>query len=394
MSSKMTSEFDALLGDVGVERFLSEYWQRKPLLIRQAIPDYKSPLEPDELAGLSLEEEVESRIVLKNGAHPWELRRGPFGEDAYKTLPEQDWTLLVQAVDQFVPEVAELLSRFRFLPSWRIDDVMISYATPGGGVGPHFDNYDVFLLQAEGKRRWRIGQHCTSESPLQDNPDLRILRDFECQDEWVLEPGDMLYIPPGVAHDGIAETDCLTYSIGFRAPSHQEILVHFTDYLAHQLSEDVRYSDAGLKQPQDPAAIDPESIDRLQQSILQLVENREALATWFGRHMTEVKYPELAQSYIDDEADLQGGLNEGYALIHNPSVRLAYRITEGGEVQVFASGEHCTVAGELLPLVQLICNQSYLTPEALDSWHEDAQAIELLEQLFAKGYLLMERDDE
>jgi len=394
MSSKMTSDFDALLGDVGVERFLSEYWQRKPLLIRQAIPGYESPVEPDELAGLSLEEEVESRIVLKNGEHPWELRRGPFGDDAYKTLPEQDWTLLVQAVDQFVPEVAELLNRFRFLPSWRIDDVMISYATPGGGVGPHFDNYDVFLLQAQGKRRWRIGQHCTSESPVQDNPDLRILRDFECQQEWVLEPGDMLYIPPGIAHDGIAETDCVTYSIGFRAPSHQEILVHFTDYLAHQLSEDARYSDAGLKQPEDPAAIDPESIDRLQQSILQLVQDKEALATWFGRHMTEVKYPELAQSYIDDDADLLAALNEGYAVIHNPSVRLAYRITAAGEVQVFASGEHCTVSGELLPLVQLICNQNYVTPEALAPWHENAQAIELLEQLFAKGYLLMERDDE
>ncbi|HDY99515.1 MAG TPA: cupin domain-containing protein [Pseudomonas sabulinigri] len=390
----MSSEFDALLGDVGVERFLSEYWQRKPLLIRQAIPDYSSPVEPDELAGLSLEEEVESRIIIKNGSHPWELRRGPFSDEDYKQLPEQDWTLLVQAVDQFVPEVAELLQRFRFLPSWRVDDVMISYATPGGGVGPHFDNYDVFLLQVEGKRRWRVGQHCTSESALQDNPDLRILREFECQDEWVLEPGDMLYIPPGIAHDGIAETDCLTYSIGFRAPSHQEVLVHFTDYLAHQLSEDVRYSDAGLKQPQDPAAIDPESIDRLQQSILELVQNKEALATWFGRHMTEAKYPELAQNYIDDDADLLAGLNAGYGLIHNPCVRLAYRVTESSEIELFASGEHCRVPGELKALVQLICNQSYLSPEALEQWQQDAGAIELLEQLLDKGYLLLERDDE
>lgn len=390
----MSSEFDALLGDVGVERFLREYWQRKPLLIRQAIPGYSSPIEPDELAGLSLEEEVESRIVIKNGGHPWELRRGPFADDDYKALPEQDWTLLVQAVDQFVPDVAELLKRFHFLPSWRIDDVMISYATPGGGVGPHFDNYDVFLLQAEGKRRWRIGQHCNSTSALQDNPDLRILRNFECQDEWVLEPGDMLYIPPGFAHDGIAETDCMTYSIGFRAPSHQEILVHFTDYLASELSEDARYSDAGLKQPQDPAAIDEESVDRLQRSILELVQNREALATWFGRHMTETRYPELAQSYIDDEADLLEGLNAGIALLHNPSIKLAYRVAADGSVQLFASGEHCTVPGALLPLVQQICNQSYLTPQALEQWHENAEAIELLEQLLAKGYLLLEGDDE
>ncbi|MEH6492648.1 cupin domain-containing protein [Halopseudomonas sp.] len=390
----MKSEFDALLGDVGVEVFLRDYWQRKPLLIRQAIPGYTSPIEPNELAGLSLEEEVESRIILKNGTHPWQLLNGPFGDDDYKTLPERDWTLLVQAVDQFVPEVAELLQRFHFLPSWRLDDVMISYATPGGGVGPHFDNYDVFLLQAEGKRRWRVGQHCNIDSPLQSNPDLRILRDFECQDEWVLEPGDMLYIPPGVAHDGIAETDCLTFSIGFRAPSHQELLVHFTDYLAHQLTDDARYSDAGRKQPQDPAAIDQETIDHLQQSILQLVEDKEALATWFGRHMTEARYPDLAQSYIDEEADLLDGLNAGYALLHNPSIRLAYRVAAGGQVQLFASGEHCSVPEALLPLVQLICNQRYLSPETLEPWHQEPEAIELLEQLFAKGYLLLERDDE
>ncbi|MEH6566732.1 MAG: cupin domain-containing protein [Halopseudomonas sp.] len=390
----MTSEFDALLGDVGVERFLREYWQRKPLLIRQAIPGYSSPIEPNELAGLSLEEEVESRIVLKDGEHPWQLRRGPFADEDYQQLPEKDWTLLVQAVDQFVPEVADLLQRFRFLPTWRLDDVMISYATPGGGVGPHFDNYDVFLLQAEGQRRWRIGQHCSSESPLQDNPDLRILRDFDCQDEWVLEPGDMLYIPPGVAHDGVAETDCLTFSIGFRAPSYQEVLVHFTDYLAHQLNDDARYSDAGLKQPQDPAAIDPEAVDRLQQSLLALVQDKEALATWFGRHMTETRYPELMQSYIDEDADLRAGLSEGQALLHNPSVRLAYRVAANDQIQVFASGEHCAVPSRLLALVQLICNQAYLAPQSLEQWHQDDEAMELLEQLLDKGYLLLERDDE
>ena len=293
----MTIEFDSLFGDIGVDRFLAEYWQRKPLLIRQAIPGFESQIETNELAGLSLEEEVESRIILKEGSHPWELRQGPFPDDTYQQLPERDWTLLVQAVDQFVPEVADLLAQFRFLPSWRVDDIMISYATPGGGVGPHYDNYDVFLLQGHGKRRWRIGQQCSEDSPLLENPDLRILAEFDCQDEWVLEPGDMLYIPPGVAHDGVAETDCMTYSIGFRAPSHAEILVHFTDYLAHHLSDDQRYGDAGVNRPSDPAAIDPAAIDRLQQSVLRLVSDKEALATWFGRHMTEAKYPELAQAY-------------------------------------------------------------------------------------------------
>ncbi|MEO1818957.1 cupin domain-containing protein [Pseudomonas sp.] len=390
----MTIEFDSLFGDIGVDRFLAEYWQRKPLLIRQAIPGFESPIEPNELAGLSLEEEVESRIILKEGSHPWELRQGPFPDDTYQQLPERDWTLLVQAVDQFVPEVADLLAQFRFLPSWRVDDIMISYATPGGGVGPHYDNYDVFLLQGHGKRRWRIGQQCSEDSPLLENPDLRILAEFDCQDEWVLEPGDMLYIPPGVAHDGVAETDCMTYSIGFRAPSHAEILVHFTDYLAHHLSDDQRYGDAGVNRPSDPAAIDPAAIDRLQQSVLRLVSDKEALATWFGRHMTEAKYPELAQAYAGEPEPLADLLNAGIGLEPNPAVRLAYWEAADGSLRLFANGEHCAVGPALLPLVQLICNQRYLPAELLLGWTQEEDAQQLLEQLVAKGFLLMERQDE
>ncbi|MAC99224.1 cupin [Pseudomonas abyssi] len=390
----MTIEFDSLFGDIGVDRFLAEYWQRKPLLIRQAIPGFESPIEPNELAGLSLEEEVESRIILKEGSHPWELRQGPFPDDTYQQLPERDWTLLVQAVDQFVPEVADLLAQFRFLPSWRVDDIMISYATPGGGVGPHYDNYDVFLLQGHGKRRWRIGQQCSEDSPLLENPDLRILAEFDCQDERVLEPGDMLYIPPGVAHDGVAETDCMTYSIGFRAPSHAEILVHFTDYLAHHLSDDQRYGDAGVNRPSDPAAIDPAAIDRLQQSVLRLVSDKEALATWFGRHMTEAKYPELAQAYAGEPEPLADLLNAGIGLEPNPAVRLAYWEAADGSLRLFANGEHCAVGPALLPLVQLICNQRYLPAELLLGWTQEEDAQQLLEQLVAKGFLLMERQDE
>src|SRR5690606_35155678 len=183
----MSLSVTTLPGGMSAEEFLRDYWQKKPLLIRQAFPDFESPLSADELAGLSLEEEVESRIVLELGATPWELRHGPFTEDDYRTLPERDWTLLVQAVDQFVPEVAELLQAFRFLPSWRLDDVMISYAAPGGSVGPHFDSYDVFLLQTQGHRRWKIGQMCEADSPLLEHPDLRILSEFEQQQEWVLE---------------------------------------------------------------------------------------------------------------------------------------------------------------------------------------------------------------
>lgn len=390
----MTLSVSTLPGGMSADEFLRDYWQKKPLLIRRAFPNFESPLSADELAGLSLEEEVESRIVLEHGAQPWELRRGPFSEQDYRSLPERDWTLLVQAVDQFIPEVAELLRDFRFLPSWRVDDLMISYAAPGGSVGPHFDNYDVFLLQTHGHRRWKVGQLCDSTSPLLEHPDLRILSQFEQQDEWVLEPGDMLYLPPRLAHYGIAEDECMTWSVGFRAPSHAEILTHFTDFLSQYLSDEQRYSDAGMNRPADPARIDEQTVERLQRLILDAVQDREALGTWFGRYMTEPRYPEHIQPQDDSAELLAQALDNGYGLIHNPSARLAWRQEQDSYLMLFASGEHCLLPTRLLPLVQLICNQDYLGAEELLPWHNDADARELLEQLLSKGDLLLETDEE
>lgn len=389
----MSLSVTTLPGGMSAEEFLRDYWQKKPLLIRQAFPEFESPLSADELAGLSLEEEVESRIVLEQGATPWELRHGPFTEDDYRTLPERDWTLLVQAVDQFVPEVAELLQAFRFLPSWRLDDVMISYAARGGSVGPHYDNYDVFLLQGHGHRRWKVGQPCGPDSPLLPHPDLRILSDFEQQDEWLLGPGDMLYLPPGLAHYGIAEDACMTYSIGFRAPSHGEILTHFSDFLSQYLGDHQRYSDAGLSLPADPAQIDDQTVERLQRLILELVQDKEALGTWFGRYMTEPRFPEMITAQELDESLLNDALDQGYGLVRNPSARLAWRQESNEYLMLFASGEHCLLPTRLLPLVQLICNQDYLDADQLGSWRADGEAVLLLEQLLGKGDLLLEEDE-
>lgn len=390
----MSLSVSTLPGGMSAEEFLRDYWQKKPLLIRQAFPDFESPLSADELAGLSLEEEIESRIVLEHGATPWELRRGPFTEQDFRSLPERDWTLLVQAVDQFIPEAAALLREFRFLPSWRVDDLMVSYAAPGGSVGPHFDNYDVFLLQTYGRRRWKVGQMCSAESPLLAHPDLRILSQFELQEEWVLEPGDMLYLPPRLAHYGIAEDECMTWSVGFRAPSHAEILTHFTDFLSQYLSDEQRYSDADIARPTDPAQIDEQTVERLQQLILDAVQDREALGTWFGRHMTEPRYPELIEPQEISAQLLGQALADGYGLVHNPSARLAWRQEQDSYLMLFASGEHCVLPTRLLPLVQLICNQDYLGAEALQPWYSDADARELLEQLLSKGDLLFEGDED
>ncbi|WP_145128286.1 cupin domain-containing protein [Pseudomonas sp. URMO17WK12:I11] len=375
-----------LLGGITAREFMRDYWQKKPLLVRQAFPDFISPIDPDELAGLALEDEVESRIVLEHGAHPWEMRRGPFNEDTFAELPEKDWTLLVQAVDQFVPEVAELLENFRFLPSWRIDDVMISFATPGGSVGPHFDNYDVFLLQGHGQRNWKIGQMCDSDSALLEHSDLRILADFEKSDEWTLEPGDMLYLPPRLAHYGVAVDDCLTYSVGFRAPSAAEVLTHFTDFLGQFLPDEERYSDADAEPVSDPHQIQHDALDRLKALLDKHMGDKDLLLTWFGQFMTEPRYPEQIVGEALSEQELLNALQQGAILIRNPSARMAWSEFES-DLLLFASGRSCPLPGKLRDLLKLVCAADALHSENLGQWLQDEDALMLIQQLVKQGSL-------
>ncbi|WP_416363172.1 JmjC domain-containing protein [Pseudomonas sp. NFX183] len=375
-----------LLGGITAREFLRDYWQKKPLLIRQAIPDFESPIDADELAGLALEEEVESRLVIEHGERPWELRRGPFAEDAFSTLPEREWTLLVQAVDQFVPEVAELLEHFRFLPSWRIDDVMISFAAPGGSVGPHFDNYDVFLLQAQGKRNWKIGQMCNSESPLLQHADLRMLAEFEQSEEWVLEPGDMLYLPPRLAHFGIAEDDCMTYSVGFRAPSAAEVLTHFTDFLSQYLTDEERYTDADAQPASDPHQIQGDALDRLKSLLAEHMSDERMLLTWFGQFMTEPRYPELVAGEELGEEDFVNSLEGGAILVRNPSARMAWSEVDD-DVLLFASGQSRYLPGKLRELLKLVCSADALHSENLGEWLADEDGRDLLCELVKQGSL-------
>ncbi|MDH0893990.1 MULTISPECIES: cupin domain-containing protein [unclassified Pseudomonas] len=375
-----------LLGGLTPREFLRDYWQQKPLLVRQAIPGFESPISADELAGLALEEEVESRLVLEHGEHPWELRRGPFAEDAFSKLPERDWTLLVQAVDQFVPEVAEVLKDFGFLPSWRIDDLMISFAAPGGSVGPHFDNYDVFLLQAEGERRWKIGQMCDADSKLLQHADLRILADFEQTDEWVLEPGDMLYLPPRLAHYGIAENDCMTYSVGFRAPSAAEVLTHFTDFLAQFLPDEERYSDAGMAPASDPHQIQQDALDRLKALLTEHMGDQRLLLTWFGQFMTEPRYPELVSGAEIGEEEFLAILQDGAVLVRNPSARLAWSEVDVGLV-LFASGQSRLLPPHLRELLRLVCAADALHGENLAPWLADEDGRTLVRELVQQGSL-------
>jgi 50S ribosomal protein L16 3-hydroxylase len=289
-----------LLNGLTPAQFLAEYWQKKPLLIKNAIPHFTGLLSPDELAGLACEDEVQSRIVkYKKGK--WFAEHGPFDEDDFANLAENptaenNWTLLVQSVNHHLTEGAALLQLFDFIPHARLDDLMVSYAPNGGGVGPHFDSYDVFLLQGQGKRIWRISEQ--TDLSLVEGAPLRILQNFDTSQEWLLEAGDMLYLPPHLAHWGIAVSDgtinCMTYSIGFRAPKNQEIATEFLGFMQDQLNQDKLvldgiYQDTDLKLQDHAAEIGKEMIAKVSENLQKIEWSNEVIAEFIGTYLSEPK---------------------------------------------------------------------------------------------------------
>ena len=235
-----------LLGGLSPRVFLERHWQKRPLFVRGALPRFRDPVTPERLFALAGDPDVESRLVrVRGGRRPYERTDGPQDSDRLRRLSKKDWTLLVQGVDRYVPAVARLLRHFSFIPRWRIDDVMVSFAVAGGTVGPHVDNYDVFLIQGRGRRRWQV-QH-RPDRALRRGLELRVLRRFEPDAEQVLGPGDMLYVPPGIAHYGIALEECLTYSVGFRAPSHRTLVALAAERLIASIPEDRLYADPELQ---------------------------------------------------------------------------------------------------------------------------------------------------
>lgn len=389
----------SILGSISREEFLRDYWQKKPLLIRQALPGFTPPLDINELAGLALEETVESRLVMEQGPEsPWQLFNGPFEEKFLQELPEKDWTLLVQAVDHLLPEVGELLKAFDFLPSWRVDDLMISYAPEGGSVGPHFDYYDVFLLQASGQRRWQLGQDCDESSPLRTDTQLKILTDFEANEEqdWVLEPGDLLYLPPQLAHWGTSlSQDCTTWSVGFRALSAEEILCGVADFIGETLQEDLRYTDADIKLPEHPAVIDDAALVRVKNLLNQVMDNPAALSEWFGRAMTQTKYPDqlIPQEDPWTSATLHELLEDDEpVLVVAEGSRLAFRVSQEGN-WLFADGEALRFSIDIKEWVAKLCSLSSLDADFLKKTLNLAEASELLVKLINQGSIYLSEED-
>lgn len=276
-----------LLNNLTPTEFLAEYWQKKPLLIRQAIPSFKGLLNPNELAGLACEEDVEARIIERK-EEKWLVNKSPLEENDFISLPKKNWTLLVQGVNLHLPEAAKLLQQFNFIPHARLDDLMVSYAPEGGGVGPHFDSYDVFLLQGRGKRNWKISSQ--SDYTLDKNAPIKVITDFVAEQEWVLEAGDMLYLPPHFAHYGIAaDDDCMTYSIGFRTPQKQELIDEFLNHLQDNITVDGIYSDPDLSLQTHPAEISDLMVSKVQEMLTKIIWNKNDVGDFLGKYLSEPK---------------------------------------------------------------------------------------------------------
>lgn len=380
------------LAHFDVAAFLRDYWQQQPLLIRNPWANWINPLGPDELAGLACEEGVEARLISQ-AQHAWALEEGPFPESRFGTLGKEPWTLLVQAVDHHVPEVAALIAPFRFIPNWRIDDVMVSYATDGGGVGPHFDQYDVFLVQGLGRRRWQVGAPCDAETALLPHDDLRLLAEFEPTAEWVLEPGDILYVPPRVPHNGVAlGDDCMTYSIGFRAPAHGELLAHWSDHLLDDIPDDDRYADPGLLPQDNPGEISPAAIAGLQAMLAKSLLDPEAFARWFGSYTSTPKYPDIdwQPEKPTEINELRERLGDDEPLCRNPASRFSFIRRDEGGVLLFVDGECFECAGDTVAFAEQVCAQDRIAVDA--ELAKSARALHLIAALLDQGSLAFDEE--
>ncbi len=381
------------LGGLSAEVFLRDYWQKKPLLIRQAFPGFVTPIEPEEFAGLACEDDVNARIVLETaGSRPWEARHGPFTEDDFRALPENGWSLLVTDVEKVIPEFMDIVERFRFVPDWRIDDLMISYAPPGGSVGAHVDQYDVFLLQGYGTRRWMIETAVREHEDLIPDIDLRILREFNPDESWVLEPGDMLYLPPGIPHHGVALEGCMTFSIGFRAPRHTDIVAGVCDYLATALDENRFYSDPDLVLADNPGRIGPQALSKLRAVVRDTLSlSDDQLDRLLCRVLTE-RRADMQPFYPQNEdlspAALDKKLRKGERLMRTPACRLAFIDASDGTRVLFADGEELPLPPALHPLAAYLCGAVHYDPDTLCELANGEDGLSLLAQLYTQGALL------
>tara|TARA_Y100001956_G_scaffold80973_1_gene97318 strand:+ start:368 stop:1519 length:1152 start_codon:yes stop_codon:yes gene_type:complete len=382
--------FDLKINALTHAEFLKEYWQKKPLLIKGGFTDFEDPIEPEELAGLAMEDDIESRLIT-NHDDKWESYHGPF-ED-FSLLTETNSTLLVQAVDHWHPVAAELLEPFRFIPNWRIDDLMISYSTPGGGVGPHLDQYDVFIIQGEGKRHWRVGIPDPNLKEVAQNKSLLQVEQFNAIIDEVLEPGDILYIPPGCPHEGYAVENALNYSVGFRAPDTKDFLSNFADYLIDNELGKTRYSDKTLTLRESSGELNTGEVEKIQSIMLDAIQDKEVIKRWLGNYLSQPKHDmdllPLGEPISSDEL---ANYLSSHVINRAGGVRTFYQLFEDS-ILLSINSETFSLPINMLDAAKLLTDLTYFEASKIIPSVTCLEFAEMLTKLINEGYYFIQQEE-
>ncbi|WP_459659857.1 hypothetical protein ACL9Z5_002099 [Acinetobacter calcoaceticus] len=377
----------AVLGGITAEQFLAEYWQKKPLLVRNGLPEIVGLLEQQDVQELALEEHASARLIRQKDRNPneWHVKSSPLTKGDFQKLPKL-WTLLVQAVDHYSFDLSELWKKFPFIPQWRRDDIMVSYAPKGGSVGKHFDFYDVFLIQGHGHRRWQLGQMCDVNTAFVPNQPLKLLPEIDVQFDEVLAPGDLLYVPPGMAHYGVAEDDCLTFSFGFRMPNVAGMMERISDQFSANTLLQNPVVDIARKQMSQIGEINASELSHLKDLVLAQLQDSAALDAAIMSYMSEPKYPDNIPEADEIEADdLKEILHEGYEVLLEPASRLLYT-EKNGTLNFWGNGEALFIAESFEQKLKAIANGESL---AFDSQFNDDETLENVAHLLNESILML-----
>ena len=386
----------SILGKITVEDFLANYWQKKPLVIRGAFADFEMPFDAGELAGLALETDSPARIILEEGFppenKPWTVKYPPFTDKDFTSTPETHWTFLVNDLERYYPELGNLIEPFRFIPDWRIDDLMVSYAADQGSVGPHVDAYDVFLIQGEGKRRWQVVTDPDYPTELLEDSQLAVLNNFKHDEEWVLNKGDMLYLPPNMPHHGVAIGECFTFSVGFRAPDTLNLTQSWLEsFNSEQTKNDTkeliikRFNDAERKLQKSSGEITADDIQKLSNLIMDLVKNQEQqLPIFLGKYLTETK-----NSEEENEQVIPSKFSKKSDYERQSWTRIAYiEDEEKKSIHLFAAGLHVTLPQTERAAIQAFCEHYFYSAESLKTLFEYDEFKVMFKELLKVGSLL------
>lgn len=376
-----------ILGGITAEQFLAEYWQKKPLLVRNALPEIASLLEPNDVMELALEENISARLIKQKDKDPnqWAVKSSPLIKGDFQKMPKL-WTLLVQAVDHYSFDLAEMWKKFSFIPQWRRDDIMVSYAQKGGSVGKHFDFYDVFLVQGYGHRRWQLGQMCDADTDYVAGQPLKLLPDIQVNFDEILAPGDLLYVPPGLAHYGVAEDDCLTYSFGFRMPNVTEMMDRISDKFSDNQLLKNPLTDVLRNQQNAIGQITQHELDYLKEKLLAQLQNSTVLDDAIMSLMSEPKYPDnVPEAEEVGTGDLEEALEQGYLLMLEPASRLLYTY-EDGELLFWANGEGVGISEQFAPVLKQLADGEVV---ALNEALFDQDILEDIAQLLNDSVIML-----